>query len=147
MLTYHQCGHNDIWNRQSFEEDGAGDGLILSPVNIEANRIQDRFPSSALGNSWMDPQFYLPHDSKNKLATYPFFPGNVLPDFTTADFESHASEVARECLAFQARLGLQYLVIPTRYFDDLPENYLHQLTTLFVHPFIQAKRSLQLRKL
>jgi hypothetical protein len=140
MLTYHQCGHNFVWNVQSVLQDGAGAGLIISPVNVEADRIRDRIPEPLLSQSWIDPQFYLPHDNKGNLATYPFFPKNILPDFTTADYESYAIEVARECLAFQAGLGMKYCVIPTRYFDDLPEAHLDQLSELFVNPFIEAHR-------
>ena len=29
----HQVGHNATWNVDSFEKDGCGDGLILSPVH------------------------------------------------------------------------------------------------------------------
>ncbi len=144
MLIYHQGGHNFIWNIKAIQDDQAGEGLIISPVNIEADRIQEKIPEEILVNSWLDPQFYLPHDSKNKLSTYPFFPGNILDDFTTADFESHAHEVAKECLSFQHNLGLKYLVIPTRHFEDLPEDYLEQLHTLFVEPFIEASNDLEL---
>jgi hypothetical protein len=144
MLIYHQCGHNFIWNIQSLEDDGTGEGLIISPVNVESERIRDRVPEHLLVRSWMDPQFYLPHDSKSKLASYPFFPGNVVDEFTTADFESHALDVARECLNFQHSLGLRYLVTPTRYFEDLPENYLGQLDSIFVEPFLEARHELGL---
>ena len=114
MLIYHQCGHNFVWNTRSLLEDKAGDGLIISPVNVEADRIRDRIPHELLSNSWMDPQFYLPDDSKSKLVTYPFFPANVLDSFSTADYQSCAFEVAKACLTFQHNLGLKYLVIPTR---------------------------------
>lgn len=138
MLIHHQCGHNFVWNVDSLRDDGVGDGLIISPVNIEADRIRSRIPDEVLRVSMMDPQFYLPHDTKNNLATYPFFPGNVVPEFTTSEFESHAHEVARECLEFQDGLGLKSHLIPTRYFDDLPDAYLEQLTNIFVQPFIEA---------
>ena len=144
MLIYHQCGHNFGWNIQSLQDDGAGEGLIISPVNVESDRIRDRVPEDVLVRSWMDPQFYLPYDSKSKLASYPFFPGNVLEQFTTADFESHAADVAKACLGFQHSLGLRYLVIPTRYFEDLPDNYLGQLDSLFVEPFLEAQHELGL---
>src|SRR5687767_7548443 len=113
MLIYHQCGHNFVWNIQSVQNDGAGEGLIMSPVNVELERIRDRVPEDILVRSWMDPQFYLPHDSKTKLASYPFFPSNILEEFTTVDFEGHAPGVATACLDFQHSLGLRYLVIPT----------------------------------
>ena len=146
MLIYHQCGHNFVWNIRSLQDDGAGEGLIVSPVNVEADKIPERIPAQVLETSWMDPQFYLPNDNKNKLKTYPFFPGNVLANFSTTDFEDHAIEIARECLAFQDALNFRYLVIPTRYFDDLPDNYLTQLSELFVEPFRQARLDLHLTK-
>ena len=144
MLIYHQGGHNFVWNIQSIQEDGVGEGLIISPVNVEADRVADRIPAAILESSWMDPQFYLPADAKNKLATYPFFPGNIVEDFNSTDFEGHAFEVATQCLRFQHELGLRYLVIPVRYFEDLPDNYLEQHTALFVQPFLDAKRDLGL---
>ena len=144
MLIYHQCGHNFGWNIDALQSDGSGEGLIISPVNVEADRIRDRVPGNVLRSSWIDPQFYLPHDSKSKLATYSFFPGNVLDDFTTADYQDHAQEVARQCSSFQKELGLRYLVIPTRHFEDLPEDYLNQLEVLFVEPFLKARDSLGL---
>lgn len=144
MLIYHQCGHNFVWNIQSLTEDSAGHGLILSPVNVEANRIRERVPAELLPDSWIDPQFYLPHDAKTKLATYPFFPENVMETFNTEGFEGHAYGVAKECLAFQHELGLRYLTIPTRYFDDLPPTHLEQLSVLFVEPFLEAKQQLGL---
>lgn len=146
MLVYHQCGHNFVWNLQSVEDDAAGEGLIISPVNIEADRIRDRIPEALLRSSWLDPQFYVPHDAKNNLATYPFFPGNVLEHFNTGDYEDHAYDVANECLRFQSGLGLRYLVIPARYFDDLPDRYLEQAQSLFVDPFLSAHRKLNLEE-
>jgi hypothetical protein len=145
MLVHHQCGHNSIWNIDSVLQDDAGDGVIISPVNMEADRVRQRIPTQLLTRSWMDPQFYLPHDPKGKLATYPFFPGNVLVDFTTSDFESRAFEIATQCLRYQHQLGLRYLIIPTRYFDDLPPDYLARLSAGFVEPFVAAKRELGLQ--
>lgn len=144
MLTYHQCGHNFVWNLESIQEDDIGEGLILSPVNLEAERIRDRIPEELLATSWMDPQFYVPDDSKGKLETYPFFPANVLDDFTTSEFVDHAREVARECLSFQHELGLRSLVIPTRYYEDLPEDHIEQLEALFLEPFLESKAALAL---
>ena len=146
MLIYHQCGHNFVWNIQSIQDDGAGEGLIISPVNVEANRIPDRVPEAIRRKSWIDPQFYLPDDNKNKLATYPFFPSNIMDVFTTTDFGNYADMVAEQCLTFQHDLGFRYLVIPTRYFDDLPDEHLAQLSTLFVEPFVRAKEKLGLRE-
>ena len=146
MLIFHQCGHNYVWNIHSLSEDDAGNGFIISPVNIRANQISTKFPQKLLNSSWLDPQFYLPNDNKGKLATYPFFPANALDMFSTSDYEESAYEVAKQCLLFQHGLGLKYLVIPTRYFDDLPSNYLEQLSALFLEPFAKAKKDLGLDK-
>lgn len=140
MRVYHQCGHNFVWNLDSLVEDGAGDGLIISPVNIRAEKIPERFSGAVLGRSFIDPQFFLPDDPKSKLQTYPFFPGIVMETFSTSDFDGHAADVAEACIAFQRDHGFRYSVIPTRYFEDLPEGYLGQLTDLFVDPFIEADR-------
>ena len=37
--VYHQVGHNSNWNVESFEKDGCGDGLILSPVHQAPSMI------------------------------------------------------------------------------------------------------------
>lgn len=144
MKIYHQCGHNFIWNLQSYSEDQVGDGFILSPVNIEAIKIRERFSSEMLSKSWIDPQMYLPEDGKGNLSTYPFFPSNVVNPFSTSDFKECAGEVARDCLTFQNSLGLKYHVIPARHYVDLPENYFSQLEALYVEPFLCASDNLGL---
>lgn len=113
-------------------------------INVASDRIRERVPKELLVKIWLDPQFYFPHDNKGKLATYSFFPRNILDDFTTTGFQSQAPKAATECLAFQHSLGLGDLVIPTGYFEELPGNYLDQLSSLFVEPFIDAKQELGL---
>lgn len=144
MLTYHQCGHNFVWNLKSHREDGIGAGFIISPVNIEAEKIKERFRVAERRSSWMDPQFYLPHDGKGKLGTYSYFPANVLEEFSTSEFAEQARAIARDCLEFQASLDPRYLVIPTRHFEDIPDNHLDQLTELLVTPFLEARAELGL---
>jgi len=41
MFVYHQCGHNTVWNIDSLESEQVGDGLIISPVNIDAEKITE----------------------------------------------------------------------------------------------------------
>ncbi|KUK76718.1 MAG: hypothetical protein XD93_0754 [candidate division WS6 bacterium 34_10] len=142
MKVYHQCGHNDVWNRQSLQEDNVGDGLILSPINIEADRIKEKISREVLNNSWFDPQIYLPEDNKGNLSTYPYFPSNLMDDFSTSTFRDRAHEVAKICLEFQYSLGLKYLVIPSRYFSDLPSNYLRHLESLYLEPFVSEWKML-----
>jgi hypothetical protein len=137
MRVYHQCGHNYVWNIQSLIDDEVGNGLIVSPVNIEKDKIAKRISEEIRAASWFDPQFYLPYDSKGKLETYPFFPANYLDGFDTEAYEDVAHQVASECLKFQDSMGFGYLVIPTRYRKELPENHLEQLQDLFVTPFLE----------
>jgi hypothetical protein len=146
MRLYHQCGHNFVWNIESLTEEGVGDGLIVSPVNIESDKIADRLSEDIRAASWFDPQFYLPHDSKGKLETYPFFPANYLEEFETDAYDEVAHEVASECLKFQDSLGFGYLVIPTRYRTELPEDHLEQLQEFFVNPFLEEKQRLASEK-
>lgn len=142
MKVLHQHGHNFVWNLNSFSEDGAGDGHIVSPVNIESDKISKRISEDDRKCSFLDPQFYLPDNATKKLQTYPFFPGNILDPFSTSDFLENAHEIAGQCLEFQRDLGFQYSVIPTRYFHDLPENALDQLTAIFIEPFISEHKAI-----
>jgi hypothetical protein len=90
--------------------------------------------------SFFDPQLYLPHDEKNHLATYEYFPTKIRAGFTTTDFDSIKDEIAEKCVQMQIELDFEYVVIPSRYFDPVPSNDLEQQTEAFVTPFIKAKR-------
>jgi hypothetical protein len=131
-----------VWNIQSYENDSVGAGFIISPVNTKVDDIQRRFDTQKLQNSWFDPQFYLPQDSKSKLETYPFFPGNKLDNFNTSDYIDYSYQVAKECLNFQHEHDFKYLVVPTRYYDDLPEHYIQQMDRLFLDTFVNARKEL-----
>jgi hypothetical protein len=72
----HQVGHNSNWNVESFQTDGCGDGLILSPLH-QAKATVEKLPPATRAASMFDPQFYLPSSRKPKLLTYPFFPEQV----------------------------------------------------------------------
>ena len=143
MKIYHQHGHNFVWNLDSYAEDDCGDGHILSPVNIESEKITKRMSEDIRKSSFFDPQFYLPNDAAKKLQTYTFFPKNVLSTFSTSDFIEQAYDIAQRCLVFQNELNFQYSVIPTRYFSELPENALEQLTATFLEPFISEHSRIQ----
>ena len=146
MRIYHQCGHNTVWNVSSLEDDSAGHGLIVSPVNIPSDKLADRISQELRNTSFLDPQFYRPQDNKNYLETYTFFPANVLDGFNTTNFQSVADTVATECLKFQHLLDFEYSIIPTRYYEHLPQEYLTELSNLFVDPFLQARERLGISK-
>lgn len=138
MRVYHQCGHNYIWNINSFEEDNVGDGLILSPINMSAESITGRISQETLSKSFFDPQFYLPYDAKQKLEGYKFFPANVVDEKTTSAIGENIDTIAQDCIDFQIGLGLQYVVIPTRYYESFTNNTLDEISTLIVEPFIKS---------
>lgn len=140
MRIYHQCGSRYTWNLQSFCDDGAGSGLIFSPVNIEFSTLQT-LDVDIRAKSFLDPQLYLPHDPKGKLSTYSYFPTNLKNDFTTSDFDSTKDLIADRCVETQMLLDLQYLVIPARYFDPAPTNELDQQYELFVQPFLKSVKT------
>lgn len=137
MKIFHQAGHNTIWNIDSFEKDGAGDGIIFSPVHFPKERIE-RVPDSIKRCSLFDPQYYVPDSQKAKLQSYDFFPEVVMNGFSTVDFEAQAYVAAEQCLEFQLHNGFESLIIPARYFADLVSDYITQQKGLFVDPFLHA---------
>ncbi len=144
MKIFHQTGHNYVWNVDSFEKDGCGDGLILSPVNIPYDKFAE-ISNETKSKSIFDPQFYRPGDNKGKLATYPFFPGNIRNGFSSSDFQAWGNEIAKQCTDFQLENNFQAIVIPTKY-TDVPGHYYGQLSEQIVIPFIEYYRSVKADK-
>ena len=142
MNIYHQCGHRFGWNIESLLKDGVGDGLIIGPSNIAQDKIARLIPTSVLANSWMDPQFYMPSVGKGQLATYGFFPAKAPGGFDTNDYGSYARDMARQCVEFQAGLGLRHIVVPVRYSEAPRGEALDEASALFVEPFIDAYKDL-----
>lgn len=141
MKIYHQAGHNFVWNLESLNDDRAGDGLIISPVNISRNRVEG-FSGENKASSIFDPQFYLPKDLKGQLKTYEFFPANLKEKLKTTDIEENSQDIARECVNFQIENGFNRIVIPTRYFEEQPSNFLSEQEEIFVEPFVRYAESL-----
>lgn len=135
MKIYHQTGFRYNWNIESFVDDHAGDGLILSPININSDKIT-RLSDSVRQTSWLDPQLYLLKDYKKEMESYEYFPLKIKSNFDTDDFSAHSDEVAGKCLQFQIDNDFEYAVIPMRYLDNIPANYYEQWTTHIVEPFI-----------
>ena len=137
MELLHQIGHNFKWNIQSYNDDEAGDGFILSPVNIDYNKLQS-LPESVCKNSYFDAQLYLPGDAKGGLASYPYFPANIDPHFSTSDFDDLKEEIANRCVQLQQSKGFRAILIPVRYFEHEPTDFLARQRTHLVDPFLQA---------
>lgn len=137
ITLLHQCGHNTVWNKDSMQEDGCGDGLILSPVHQSYDVITQLDPAIK-AKSFFDPQFYLPNSQKAKLNSYSFFPEAISEGFVTSDFSLIALDAARECTNFQISQGFIRLIIPARYSADMVTNFTDMQDAYTVHPFLQA---------
>ena len=137
MKVYHQLGFRYQWNIDCLES-GIGDGLIFSPINIDSEKLL-AMSKSLRRVSFLDPQFYLLNKEKSTNITYPFFPGNIKADFSTADLDVSNTKLAEICTDYQVNAELEYVVIPTRYVDAVPTRYLEQMTENFVYPFLDIK--------
>lgn len=136
LKIYHQVGHNDAWNTDSFSE-GYGDGLILSPVHQIRTKVE-ALNSAIKKRSVFDPQYYLPNSQKKKLSTYPFFPETISSGFSTTDFSVSAFESAKQCVAFQLEHDFEKIIIPARYIDQMVSHYIERQEEYSVIPFLKA---------
>ncbi len=133
MKVYHQTGFRDKWNFESFQN-GVGDGLIFSPINIDADKLLG-LDVKLKESGFLDPQLYLLNEAKGTLDTYPYFPGNLKPDFTTPDLDNSHIQLAQLCVDYQVKNEFDYLIVPTRYYADNPTSYFIQSTDYFITPF------------
>lgn len=144
MKVYHQTGFRDNWNRECYLN-GIGDGLIYSPINIDADKLLALDHALKIGG-FLDPQLYLLNEAKGTLHTYPYFPGNIKPDFSTPDLDNSHIQMAKLCVDYQLKNDFSYLVIPTRYYSDNPTTYFVQSTDYFVTPFCDYVRTNGIKK-
>ena len=142
MKVYHQTGHNLKWNIDSYKE-GVGNGLIFSPINIDADKLLRDTEIEIKKVSFLDPQLYLLNQAKGSLETYPYFPGNLKSDFSTPDLDNDNLILAELCINYQLQNDFEYLVIPTKYNAENPTNYLIQCTDYFVLPFCEFAKQMQ----
>jgi hypothetical protein len=145
MKVYHQTGHNLKWNIDSYKE-GVGNGLIFSPINIDADKLLRDTEIEIKKVSFLDPQLYLLNQAKGSLETYPYFPGNLKSDFSTPDLDNDNLILAELCINYQLQNDFEYLVIPTKYNAENPTNYLIQCTDYFVLPFCEFAKQMQANK-
>lgn len=144
MKVYHQMGFRDKWNIDCLKS-GIGDGLIFSPINMDSDKLL-ALPKTLREISFLDPQFYLLNKEKSTNITYPFFPGNIKTDFSTADLDVSNSKLAEICIDYQINADLDYIIIPTRYVDAVPTRYLEQMAENFVYPFLEVKEQKNITK-
>ena len=144
MKVYLQTGHNIKWNIDSFNE-GVGDGLIFSPINIDADKLL-ALNNDVKQSGFLDPQLYLLNEAKGSIETYPYFPGNLKSDFSTPDLDNDNIVLAELCIDYQLKNNFNYLVVPTKYNAENPTNYLLQCTEYFVLPFCDYAKKLKTNK-
>lgn len=137
IQLFHQCGHHTVWNRESFENDGCGNGLILSPVHESRARVE-ALSSDIKHASFFDPQYYLPSSQKIKFKSYEFFPEVMMGGFATTDFYMIALDSARSCLNFQIEQEFRRVIVPARHHTEMVTNYTESQDAYSVHPFLQA---------
>jgi len=144
MKVYHQTGFRHNWNIDSFQQH-VGDGLIYSPINIDADKLL-QLDHTVKDTGFLDPQLYLLNQAKGTLDTYPYFPGNLKPDYSTPDLDNSHLQLAQLCVDFQLQNNFEYIVIPTRYYDDNPTSYFVQSSEYFVLPFCDYLKAKGVKK-
>ncbi len=144
MKVYHQTGFRYNWNIDSFHQH-IGDGLIYSPINIDADKLL-HLENSAKETGFLDPQLYLLNEPKNNLPTYPYFPGNMKPDYSTPDLDTSHLQLAQLCIDFQLENNFEYVIIPTRYYADNPTSYFLENSEYFVMPFCDYLKQKDIKK-
>lgn len=144
MKVYHQTGFRHNWNIDSFQQH-VGDGLIYSPINIDADKLL-HLDTSVKQTGFLDPQLYLLNEAKGNLPTYPYFPGNIKPDYATPDLDTSHLQLAQLCVDFQLQNSFEYIVIPTRYYADNPTSYFLQSSDYFVLPFCDYLKEKGIKK-
>lgn len=145
VKIYHQVGHNNNWNTDSFLNDKCGDGLILSPVHQPKSKIEE-MTLALRQSSIFDPQYYLPNSQKKKLATYPFFPEVISKGFKTLDFHMDAHASAEMCIDFQVEQDFEKIIIPVRYIDQMTTNYFEQQEEYSLKPFLKVIKAKAITK-
>lgn len=140
----HQLGYRYKWNLESIRGEGTGDGFIAAPRYMSPNSIVD-VDEALRCRSLFDPQFFLPSSRRGSLPDFSFFPEVVADGFTSSDYgDEERLESARLCLQFQSELGFERLIIPTRYRDATPSDFIDSQIELFVEPFRHTYQDLDL---
>lgn len=138
IKIYHQCGHNTIWNLESYLQDKVGDGMIFSPSDLDKNKLQS-MEDEIKEKSVFDPQYYLPKSNKKKFQSYDFFPNTIMNnEYSTENYEEKAYENAFKCVEFQNNNKFEAIIIPCVYKENFTESYLAIQKELYVIPFLNA---------
>lgn len=140
LEVYHQLGHNSVWNIDSLQSEGCGDGVILSPRNMERSKVES-LESTIKTKAIFDPQFFNPHRINEQMETYGFYPESVTPGgYDTKQFSAFSSICAEKCISFQEENAFKYITIPTQYVDSsVPiEQLITHQNKYFINPFLET---------
>lgn len=141
VSVYHQCGHNDVWNFDIYNEDNIGDGFILCPKMRTKKGEIITLDEEVKRKSFFDPQFYQPRSGLKKLSEYDFFPNVICEDeYNTIDYFEMANLSAEKCITFQIEQKYKHLIIPTVVYEETPQDYLESINKLYIEPFVKIIR-------
>ena len=117
---YHQLGFRDIWNIESIQDENTGDGVIISPRSMNKSKVES-LDIEIKEKAIFDPQLFNPSEINKNMSTYSFYPSQLMPSgFDTGRYSEYSSVCANECIDFQIRNDFRFLVIPTRYYEEMP---------------------------
>ncbi len=145
---YHQLGHRDKWSIDSYQNDGTGEGVIISPRSRKKRNVES-LSSTVKKKAIFDPQFFNPNAVIKKMDSYDFYPDLMMPGgFDTIRFSNYCSNVAENCVSFQIKNNFRYIVIPTRFYEGAPdaEFFTRNQENDFVIPFLNAKDAIKSKK-
>jgi len=140
----HQLGFRFTWNIESIQDEGTGEGVIAAPRYMRPGQIA-QLDENMRGQSLFDPQFFIPKSQQGALSEYPFFPNVIADGFDSSEYgDNERLASARLCLEFQVEHGFDRLVIPTRYREATPSDFIDGQLEFFVEPFLRAYQELGL---
>ena len=142
----HQIGHMFKWNLDWLSDHSENQGIICAARYMGPDKIGE-LDLQLKRRSLFDPQFYVPGSSIGKLSEYEFFPDVIADGFETANYAtSNALGSAEKCVTFQVENEFESVVIPSRYREGTPTDFIEAQSDMFVEPFLQVMSSKQYSK-
>jgi hypothetical protein len=127
-------------------EQQTGDGVIIGPRYIERTKVQ-ALQANIRQSAFFDPQFFLPQSSQGKLPTYTFFPQVIAGGFSTTEWNDDLQlRCSEACILFQQECDFKYLIIPLRFFEGMPSDFIEKQERHFVNPFLETAMRLHVTK-
>jgi len=137
---YHQLGHRDKWSIDSYQEEGTGEGVIISPRSRKKANVE-KLVASVKSRAIFDPQIFKPGSLVKNMESYDFYPELIMTGgFDTSRYSDYRTIIAERCVNFQVNNNFRYIVIPTRFHEGAPEvdQFVQNHNEHFVNPFLEA---------